>query len=321
MDQQNYLFLIGAPKAGTSSVAATLAQHPDVCLSAVKEPKHFTDFADRQWRGRGSEGFLLTLARTREDYEATFAHHPSAPWRVDASTDYLHCPAAMDRIADFAREPGVGQVRVVVLLRDPVERAISQFQHTVRDGFESGTLRDALAQEEGRIADGHHPLYYHITRSRYHEAITGWRLRFPDLMVLDYHDLRHGGQVIDTILVAMGLKPAMLADVPRENSGHVYKNRLLGVAMRNRGPMFDAARRFVPASLRRALRERLTQWNEVRYTPDPGEIAVLRAALSDDISACVADPSIPTGNWHTAVGNGRGAANAESRADLRERLV
>lgn len=321
MDRRNYLFLIGAPKAGTSSVARALGQHPDVCVSSVKEPMYFTDFAERTWTGYGSEGMLRTLTPTRAAYEATFAHDPAASWRVDASTDYLHCPVAPERIAAFAREPGVGQVRVAVLLRDPVDRAISQYQHTVRDGFETGTLREALSREAERIAAGHHPLYYHVARSRYHGAVAAWKQRFPTLMVLDYHELLQGGRVIESVLLAMGLAPAAPPEIPHENASRVYKNRMLGVAMRTRGPMIEAARRLVPPPLRRALRERLVRWNEVQYVPDRREVDALRLALSDDIAACLDDPSIPTTNWRTAPGEGQAARSSQGHPDLREHIV
>ena len=51
---QNYIFLIGAPKCGTSNLAAMLGALPEIALARGKEPCFFTDFAERRWSGPGA---------------------------------------------------------------------------------------------------------------------------------------------------------------------------------------------------------------------------------------------------------------------------
>ncbi len=99
--------VIGAPKAGTSTLAADLAWHPELWLPQRKELGYF----DVRWR--------------REPVESYLAEYASAPPDVlvgEATPTYLHVPGAIDRIADVAPA-----VRLVVALRDPVARAWSHY--------------------------------------------------------------------------------------------------------------------------------------------------------------------------------------------------
>lgn len=114
------LFLIGAPKCGTTSLADWLAGHPDIDMARPKEPGfHAPDVASSP------------AARTREAYLALFP--PPAPGRLrgEASTSYLRSRLAVPRI--LAERP---DARFVVCLRNPVEMAPSVHGQLVRSGRE-----------------------------------------------------------------------------------------------------------------------------------------------------------------------------------------
>ena len=119
------IFLVGAPKAGTTSVADFLARHPDVCPGRDKEPNYFSDVS-----GRAGSG--TRVAPTWRDYESNYTDCLHTQSRLDASTTYLYCDTALDRIA--GRWP---DARILVVLREPVSRAYS---HYLMD-------RDVLGQE------------------------------------------------------------------------------------------------------------------------------------------------------------------------------
>ena len=108
------LYVIGAPKAGTTSVAAWLADHPDVYCSVPKEPFYW---ADDYPRLRAHYGFA-----TRTSYESLFAS-PSAVTaqvRAEGSTVYLYSSSAVANIRTF-----VPDARFVVCLRNPVDLLVS----------------------------------------------------------------------------------------------------------------------------------------------------------------------------------------------------
>lgn len=296
----NYLFLIGAPKAGTTSLARAFVDHPEVAVALTKEPRFFTDFAERAWDGPGALAFASTIARDRDSYDAQFA---AGMLRMDASTDYLSCSETPNRLAAFAeRHP----VKVVAVLRDPVSRIISEYQHTLRDGLQSRSLMQSLAAENDRTAAGWQPLFRHLRRSRYAAPLQRYRNLFgSDFHVLDFHDPRGHGALITQLSWIMGVTPPRITR--HDNQGFTPRSATLNALMRA-----DAVRRaahlVVPAEMRGALRRSADRLNSRHYSASPAELTRIRTALAEDIAWCVADPDVPTGQWRMAVGHAVGAA-------------
>ena len=124
--------VIGTPKAGTTALHAALSEHPGLYLSAIKEPKFF--LSDGPPPTRGGPGDALTFREhvwRRADYEALFASAPAGTLRGESTPLYLYDRAAMRRIRDT-----LPAARLIVILRDPVERAHSNWTHLWSAGLE-----------------------------------------------------------------------------------------------------------------------------------------------------------------------------------------
>ncbi|MEL6641557.1 MAG: hypothetical protein AAFP98_09640 [Pseudomonadota bacterium] len=295
MTNTNYLFLIGAPKAGTTSIAAAFADHPAVAVAAGKEPRYFTDFADRTWRGPKAHSFATTMTTDWDDYAAQFG---TGRWRLDASTDYLSCPVTPPRLAAFAeRNP----VKVVAVLRDPVARVLSEYQHTLRDGYQTISLAESLAAEDKRVADGWHPLFHHIRRSRYAAPIARYRSLFgADFHILDFHAAGGHRAILSQLAQIMGIAPHH-AQVPRDNVSYSPRSATLNTLMQA-DAVRQMARRVLPDELRGRLRRAAQALNGTQYRVTQAELATMRAALADDIAWCLADPDVPTAHWALSCG-------------------
>lgn len=297
MAHTNYVFLIGAPKAGTTSLARAFVGHPEVAVARNKEPRFFTDFAARSWHGPGADLFTRTISRDWPCYDSQF---DDAPWRLDASTDYLSCPVAPERLAAFAEKH---PVQVVAVLRDPVARIISEFQHTLRDGLQSGALSASLMVETTRIAAGWQPLFHHIARSRYASAIRCYRALFgPRFHVIDFHDPGGVQALIGQISRIMDVTPP--AQAPHCNRSFMPRSTLVNSVMRAHA-IRRATQLILPSAVRGPLRQSLTHLNGTQYYATPEEVAQIRAALADDIDWCAHDPQIPTAHWTLALGKAR----------------
>jgi hypothetical protein len=113
-------FLIGAPKCGTTSIAAWLAEHPQVYFSPVKEPMYFA--TDAQIRT------IVSL----EAYEQLFAGATSRHLAIgEGSTEYLRSSIALRQIMTYAGSP-----RFIASVRNPVEMASSFHQQVCFNGDE-----------------------------------------------------------------------------------------------------------------------------------------------------------------------------------------
>lgn len=303
MQDWKHLFIIGAPKAGTSTLADMLRTHPDIHMGPNKEPRFFCDFTQTAWCGPDSDGFLHGLITREEDYHALYAEAPAGAWRLDGSTDYLANAAARHRIAKLAQSR---PVKLICLLRDPVERVISEYRHTLRDMLEEGSLREALSLEETRRRQGWQPLFWHIRRSQYHADIKAYQTAFGDkLLLLDFAELRDQQKLMARVLAFLGL------DVPTcrqnmsyrhphkavvSNTSHSYRSATLQRALFNPA-LRQVAQRLLPRPLRSQLWHRLADANKTLYQPSQADLGSIGQALAPDIRLCLADPTIPTQSW------------------------
>jgi hypothetical protein len=190
MTQPNFL-LLGAPKAGTTALYAYLQQHPQVFMSAVKEP-HFFAFEGHslQFNGPRDERGSLTTASVNEwgAYQALFAAGGEAIARGEASTMYLYWPGVPERIHHYTPD-----AKLVAILRNPIDRAFSHFLHLRRDGREwLSDFELALGAESDRIAQNFSPAWHYHAVGQYAEQLQRYRSIFPheQLKIYLYDDWR-----------------------------------------------------------------------------------------------------------------------------------
>jgi hypothetical protein len=202
------VLIIGAQRSGTTSLFNYLAQHPDVRRPLGKEI-HYFDLHHargvRWYRGR------FPFRRRLRDGVIT----------LDASPYYLLHPLAPERAARLLPD-----VKLVAVLRDPVERAFSHYQHEVRGGRESLAFSDALDREAERLAGEeerlrrepgyysyNHHRYAYTRRGLYLEQLRRWMQHFPlsHLLVLQSERLfRDPAAVTGAVYDFLGLRPHRL---------------------------------------------------------------------------------------------------------------
>jgi Sulfotransferase domain len=210
-------FVAGAPKAGTTALHSALARHPSLYMSAVKEPKFFlTDGPPPTSGGPGDVRTYREHVWRRDDYEALFDPAPAGTLRGESTPFYLYDRPAQQRIR--ALVPGA---KLVVILRDPVERAHSNWTHLWSAGLDPvGDVVQACAQEERRIAAGWAEFWHYTALGRYGEQLEHLYTLFPrdQVMVFRYRALiEHPVGVLDGICRFLGVPEGVLTEVPREN--------------------------------------------------------------------------------------------------------
>jgi Sulfotransferase family len=125
--------ILGAPKAGTTALHAALARHPQVYASPVKEPKYYLcgDAPPPGYTGPGDAHSQREWVWRQTDYAALFAPAPPESLRLESTPFYLYVPTARRRIAEE-----LPQARLIVVVRDPIDRAYSNWMHLWVDGLE-----------------------------------------------------------------------------------------------------------------------------------------------------------------------------------------
>ena len=198
--------IVGATKAGTTSLYHYLKQHPDVYMPAIKEPKFFKVEEGTIPRENGPQGWRegARHVRTLEMYQGLFQNAQNERARGEASPQYLYFPDVPPRIHKH-----VPDADIIAVLRNPVDRAFSAFCHLIRDGNEIHTdFAAALQDEPERIRDGWSPLYHFRAQGFYYEQLR----RYFDLFgaakvhVYLYDDLQNDPAALTrNIFAALGV--------------------------------------------------------------------------------------------------------------------
>lgn len=291
---EKFVFIIGAAKCGTTSLASWLNDRSDMAFCAGKEPKFFTDFSTLDWKGPGIAGFLQTMRTTEAAYLAEFPADKNAIWGIDASTDYLWCEASPDLLQAWSRKV---PSKLICILRDPVDRVLSEYQHTRRDQLETLSLAEALDREEQRIADHWHPLFYHRRRSLYDGVVTRYLELFgDDLLILDYEELKTPQTCLRKVEKFLGVSEQDTNSPAKQNASFVYRSPTAARLMRSTG-VRSIARSLVPKAYRHAIYQKLMSVLKTKSRPSEAERTLVHDLLRDEIRDCAQNPKIPADHW------------------------
>ena len=231
-------FIIGAQKAGTSSLYAYLKSHPQIFMSKDKEPQYFA--AARNW------------SRGQEWYESLFDDRGDATAIGEASTVYSKHPVhsgVPERIAGL-----IPKARLIYLVRHPIERIRSHYEHLHKLGLASGI--GPLATEA--LED---PKY--VNYSRYAYQIDQYLECFPreQLLVVTTEDLRdHRVATLSQVYGFLGVDTAWVPPNVAKVHGATRDRETRRLARRlRRLPGYRVGARMAPAGVRAAYRKLTTR--------------------------------------------------------------
>ncbi len=248
------LFIIGVQKCGTTSLADLLNSHPEVFIPSIKETYFFC--LDENY-ANGPDWY-------EQEFYAT-SKSQAARWRGDATPFYLADRPALERIAEYAAD----DTRFLVILRDPVKRAISAFQHQQRMGHESLELAEALQAETGRIAEGREAKGRWWRHAYTNVGLYGAQLESAlevidrkNLMVLRQDELSDTGAVQNKLAAFLELA-APFPDLKESKSNPAAMPRfgLLNTILTRPNPVKSLVRTIVPRELRTKIGMALDRLN------------------------------------------------------------
>jgi hypothetical protein len=269
--------ILGAAKSGTTPLYRWLRQHPQVHMSPNKQPHYFAGIRP-SFCGPGDDLFNRDIITDAQVYRRLLCGGPGRRARGEASPFYLYYAAeAMRRLRQVAPE-----CRLVILLRDPVERAYSGYLHLVRDGREHESFATALRRERERLDAGWEPLWGHRALGGYADQVAAVLSRFPSAQVgvWRFEDLqRHPARLFAEVCRFIGVDDGFVPEFSRHNTGGAPRHPALHALL---------VRLNAPRLARRVLPERLAQWLVGRYLErrlPPADVAAeLRAAFRDDVA-------------------------------------
>jgi Sulfotransferase family len=228
------LFIVGAVKAGTTSLHRYLAQHPDVFMSPVKEPHFFSDVDPHR------QGFDAS------SYEQLFARSRNEKVRGESSPLYLWDPSTAHRIRSACPD-----AKIIIMLRHPVIRAYSHYLMDVQQGRQKLAFAQAIQRELDR------PHHLYVELGRYCVQVARYLAAFEDrvLVILSEEFFQDVRVYLKAVFGFLGVDDAYARsiDIGVHNEYRPPLNAL-GRAAQRFGIARSVARSIVPSPVRARLR-------------------------------------------------------------------
>lgn len=257
--------LVGAAKAGTTSLYHYLQQHPDVFMPVEKEPHHFSQVKpDPHLRA------FYKSVPDRSDYLALFARVRGERAVGEASTSYLWDEVTPRRIHEFNPE-----ARIIIMLRDPVQRAFSHYLNDVREGYEKRSFRVAIEEDLRVDRKGWGVSSLYVDLGRYCEQVERYLQTFPGrVLVIFFEDFVKQPRVtLREAFDFLEVDSEFAQRIPLEVHNRYAEPTQLGRLLLGSGIARVAARVLVPRGVRSAARNRMLKASaKPPLDPDVGSL-------------------------------------------------
>lgn len=253
----NFL-IIGAAKAGTTSLYAYLKQHPDIYMSEVKEPRFFAPEVFTNYNNVARDG-AKRVPFTPEEYEELFAGVKNETAIGEASTEYLYFPGVAARI-----KKSLPEAKLIAILRNPVERAFSAFCYQLRDDCEPLSFEEALSAESQRIKEGYRPGWHYQQVGFYYDGIKRYLETFEPEQIKIYLNeelIKDSVKVSQDIYQFLGVDDSFVPDITRKNISGVPKNRFLHSIFTKENPLKSVIKPLLPEKMRQNIYQKVRKNN------------------------------------------------------------
>ena len=222
--------VIGAAKAGTTTLYHKLKNHPNIMLGEPKEPMYFSN--------------PEVFSRGPEWYSSLFDAAKDSQLCGDCSTTYMRYPFQekpntknpWPEISRLEKTP-----KFIYIIRHPVDRAYSHYVHHMRYGC-TMTFEEAIDQN---------PIY--VDCSRYATQIDVFREHLPDakMLVLNFDDVVHNRTGITYMALEFLRLPSILPPDPHHSMMNRSDNRAFFSNLMSKVPMWSTARKFISPKIKR----------------------------------------------------------------------
>lgn len=203
-------FLIaGVSRSGTTSLYYYMKQHPDIDFPELKEPRYFS-LAQLNLPQKGPGDYTVDekLIMTWGDYEKLYSSLDNL-LVGDASSEYLYnyessIPEIHERLGD---------VPIILMLRNPIDRSYSAYNNLVRDGRETLSFEEALKKEDARKEANFDEMWHYKSVSTYSKSVRAFLDSFSKVKVLIFEEFIHEKtKYTNEVFEFLGVKPINCID-------------------------------------------------------------------------------------------------------------
>lgn len=288
------LFLIAAPRSGSTQLSSWLETHRDISCCSIKEPNYFSchefteDYVQRHHLNdvnpseyaarRKTNRMQFAVFRRLEDYSYLFDGMQTR-WRMDASTTYLHCPEAAASIKSAAPD-----AKVIILVRNPLARAKSHFLLQHRIGRTVPKVADQVKLEKSGLLDI--PGHFLLRPSEVSDSVDRYTKTFGANALLIFAEdmFSNPEQQLRRVAAFLDIGWDFNISVRAENSTALPRFRRINSVMHETGALL-VLRRLIPKPLKKKISNFYYKKTVGGSLLDAEDEKVLRDALEEQVKA------------------------------------
>ncbi|MBI5603279.1 MAG: sulfotransferase [Deltaproteobacteria bacterium] len=282
----NFL-IVGASKSGTTSLWHYLKQHPEVFMSVPKEPLFFVSSYYQSLNPKDPKFKVLKndLKTSPDEYLDLFSGVKNEKAIGEASVPYLyHYDLAIPAIKKH-----IGDCKIIIVLRNPVQRAFSAYTFLLRDLEESRSFESCLELEENRKKNNWAMIHFYKGAGIFYPQVRAYLEHFKEVKIYLFEELKnHTREIVKDIYAFLGVDTTFVPDVnTKHNISGVPKNMLIHKVITEPNALKNflrpGIRWLIPETKRRRWIEGLREKNLVKPEMKPETRQELINYFHDDI--------------------------------------
>ena len=230
MKEKINFICVGIQKSGTSTLHDILQQHPDIALPTYKET-HF--FRDSEKFDKGIDSYF------------NYFSNPTKPFLVEIDPEYAYFEECAKRIKNT-----LGTIKIIFILRNPVDRAYSHYLMTKGRGLEKLSFKEAILKEQNRLNTHYNKIHYsYISRGFYSEQIRRFETIFGEenIQIYFFEDLVNNTQKVIADILEFTKIPSFEFDFTiKSNVASQAKSKTLRDFIYKPNPIKKAIGKLIP---------------------------------------------------------------------------
>ncbi|WP_341327020.1 sulfotransferase [Methylotuvimicrobium sp. KM2] len=241
MSRPNFL-IAGAAKSGTTSLDGYLKQHPDVFLPEIKECRYFSNISEKNINPFSKKKWAKIISNKKEYYNLFVDKHNKAIG--DISPDYLYYYE--ESIKNIKSELGES-VKIILILRNPIDRAYSNYLHIVRDGFDQLSIEEILRKEDDWVKENIWYGFFITKPGFYYQSVKSYLENFDDVKIIIFDDfLKDKENCLKELCIFLGIDETFqFRDPSFKNKTGLPKYKFLDSIIKSKYPFKPALKKLL----------------------------------------------------------------------------
>ncbi|WP_261130795.1 sulfotransferase [Bacillus sp. Marseille-Q3570] len=278
------LFIVGTQKSGSTSLHYYLSQHPDIFMSEVKEPRFFNyKYDNEEHTGPGDDWWDQSRITDLSSYMNLFKGVNNEKIIGEATIEYMYYDKVAKDLAKFNSNS-----KIIIILRNPIDRALSAYTHLRRDMRENLPFEKALEREEKRKLLNYHQIWHLKSVGLYYNQVKKYLEEFGEnnVKIVLFEDLtKNIDHTLNDILEFLGVDSNFSFQITRKlNTSGVPKNKVLQKLIKTNGKFKQNIRLFIPKRALIFLKEKIISRNVYKPNINPDTKKILIEFFKEDIT-------------------------------------